>query len=79
LLEEEAKNGYFSKEFIINDATPGKWLINFEGISETNTLNPTILKYTLYKNYGLANQTKEAKLIDISRYNTKVTLDSFLY
>jgi hypothetical protein len=32
LLEEEAKNGYFSKEFIINDATPGKWLINFEGI-----------------------------------------------
>lgn len=79
LLINEAKNGYNTKEFIIDDADAGEWIINIECLSDEDLLNPTYLKYTVYKNYGLANETKKIKVIKLYDQKQKVTLDAFFY
>ena len=60
-MMDEIKNGYHTEEFIIDDAEPGEWLFNIEGLAKEDALNPTYLKYTVYKNYGLPEETKEIK------------------
>jgi len=78
-LLDEIKNGYHSEEFVIDDAKAGEWIINIECLSEEPPMNPTYLKYTVYKNYGLPTETKEIKLVKLYQQQQKVTLDRFLY
>ena len=78
LLEEEIEQGFYSKEFIIDTSNPGRWLINMKHLGIPEKENPTYLKYTLYKNYGLPTETKEIKVINLSKYSEKVTLDTFI-
>lgn len=75
----EIKDGIASKEFVLNNPTPGKWLINVNPLGEKETKNATFIKYTLYRNYGKPNETKTIKLIDLSKYEKKITVDSFVY
>lgn len=76
---DEINYGYNTEEYIIDDALPGEWIINIECLSKEDLLNPTFLKYTVFKNYGLANETKEVKVIKLYQQKQKVTLDRFLY
>tara|TARA_A100000171_G_C2140567_1_gene155576 strand:+ start:16354 stop:19401 length:3048 start_codon:yes stop_codon:yes gene_type:complete len=76
-MEQGVKDGLLSKEFILDNGEKGRWLINVNHLGEVEQENPTYLKYTLYQNYGLPNETKEIKVINLSDYNQKVTLDSF--
>jgi uncharacterized protein YfaP (DUF2135 family) len=77
LLEKEIKDGFSSKEFILDDAAPGRWLINIKYLGEQEEENPTYLKYTIYQNYGMPTETKEVKVVNLSEYSQKITLDSF--
>ncbi len=70
--------GYYTEEFIIDDDEAGEWLINIEPISKTPKINPTYLKYTVYKNYGLANETKEIKIINLNNIESKLTIDKLI-
>ena len=79
LLLDELEYGYSTEEFIIDDADPGEWIINIECLSKEPSLNPTYLKYTVFKNYGKANETREVKVIKLYQQQTKVTLDKFYY
>ncbi|RLD30113.1 MAG: hypothetical protein DRI75_00995 [Bacteroidetes bacterium] len=76
---DEINYGYHTEEYIIDDADAGEWIINIECLSNKDILNPTYLKYTVYKNYGLANETKEVKVIKLYEQKQKVTLDKFFY
>lgn len=78
-LIDEITYGYNTEEFIIDDAESGEWIINIECLSGESLVNPTYLKYTIFKNYGLSNETKEVKVIKLYKQTTKVTLDKFLY
>jgi hypothetical protein len=78
LMEQEVKDGYMSKEFVLDNATSGRWLINVNHLGEPEEKNPSYLKYTLYRNYGLPNETREVKVINLSEYQEKVTLDTFM-
>jgi hypothetical protein len=53
-------------------------VINIESLNENSPINPFYLKYTVFKNYGLPNETKEIKLIKLDQQQ-RVTLDKFLY
>jgi len=76
---EEVKQGYATEEYIIDDAEAGEWMINIESFTEeTNSINPTYLKYTVYKNYGLPNETQEVKVVKLNDCKPKVTFDKFL-
>jgi len=76
---DEVKNGYAMQEYIIDDAEKGQWIINLKNLTEEPSLNPTYLKYTVYSNYGLENESSEVKIIKLFEHNNKVTLDKFVY
>ncbi|NNF75094.1 MAG: TonB-dependent receptor plug domain-containing protein [Flavobacteriaceae bacterium] len=77
---DEVKFGYNTEEFIIDDAESGQWIINIQSLSREETKNnPSYLKYTVYQNYGLAEETKVTKVIELYEHQTKVTLDTFMY
>ncbi|MCB0462587.1 MAG: carboxypeptidase-like regulatory domain-containing protein [Flavobacteriaceae bacterium] len=78
-MMDEINNGYAIEEYIIDDAEPGEWIINIENLTnETNSINPTYLKYTAYKNYGLPNETQTVKVVKLDDCNPKVTFDKFI-
>lgn len=76
---DEIKKGYTSEAYIIDDADTGEWIINLESLNEIPDINPNYLKYTIYKNYGLPNETKTVKVIQLENIKQKVTLDKFMY
>ena len=78
-LLDEINYGYNTEEYIIDNANSGEWIINIKSFSKEDLLNPTFLKYTVFKNYGLANETKEVKVIKLYQQKQKVTLDKFFY
>jgi tetratricopeptide (TPR) repeat protein len=76
---DEVNKGYATEEYIIDDAETGEWIINIESLTEeTNSINPTYLKYTVYKNYGLPSETYEVKVVKLRDCKPKVTFDTFL-
>ncbi len=78
-LLDEVKNGYMTESYIIDDEEPGEWIINIEALNEDPSINPNYLKYTVYKNYGLKNETKTVKVIKLQDIKQKVSLDRFIY
>ena len=79
-LLDEVKNGFHTEEFIIDEADDtGEWIINIKNLKEQSLLNPTYVKYTIYKNYGTANEEKKVKVIQLQQQQQKVTLDKIKY
>ena len=78
-LIDEIKFGYNTEEFIIDDSQKGEWLINIDNFSMESSINPTFLKYTVYKNYGRDNEIQKTKIINLNKLNQKITLDKLFY
>ena len=78
-LVDEIKFGYNTEEFIIDDSQKGEWLVNIDSFSIESDINPTFLKYTVYKNYGRANEIYKTKFINLNKLNQKITLDKLFY
>ena len=73
---DEIKKGYATEVYILDDAKAGSWLINIEALKEDVSANPTYIKYIIYRNYGLANETREIKVVNLNDCIPKVTFDS---
>ncbi|WP_457619226.1 carboxypeptidase-like regulatory domain-containing protein [Lutibacter sp.] len=72
-LYEEKDQGFNTEEFLLVDAEKGQWQINIE--SEMNQhKKPIVLKYTVYKNYGKASETKEVRVIILNAIKEKQVL-----
>jgi tetratricopeptide (TPR) repeat protein len=78
LLQSEIDEGFFMKEFIIEDGEKGSWLLNIRHNGQHSDNIPLLLKYTQYKNYGKSNETKVIKVVQLDKLQEKVTLDSFV-
>lgn len=77
---DEVKNGYHMEEFIIDEAmNAGEWIINIKNLKGEKAFNPTYLKYTIYKNYGMPNEERNVKVIPLYKQQQKVTLDKINY
>lgn len=74
-LKEDLKNGVCSKEFVIEAKEQGDWIINVQSFGKDNSFNPDFLKYAVYRNYGLQNETKEIRFVKLYNQQDKVTLD----
>ncbi|WP_299213192.1 carboxypeptidase-like regulatory domain-containing protein [uncultured Aquimarina sp.] len=77
-LLSRVQSGVSSKEFIIDNAMPGEWIINVQSFGDASALNPAFMKYTMYTNYGLPNETKKVQCINLSNQKEKVTLDKII-
>lgn len=78
-LRQEIEQGFSIKEFDIEDADRGTWMINIKYSGIQDEINPTMLKYTLYRNYGLPTEERIVKIVKLQDLEEKVTLDSFVY
>ncbi len=76
-LMQEVKHGITSKEFIVDNSVPGEWRVNIQTYDDVTKVNPTFMKYTIYRNFGLPDETKEVKFIKLYSQTEKVTLDKF--
>lgn len=74
-LEMEQKQGFQTEEFIIDDAPSGEWIINIQYLGdEGDYALPPFLKYTVYRNYGTPQETKEIRVVKLFKQVDKVTL-----
>lgn len=73
LMNDRKKEGYTSKEILIEDLRPGNWLVNFTYLGNTS-YKPTILKTTTYYNWGKENQRKKIDFFYFKVKNRKVQL-----
>lgn len=78
-LLEEVSEGYTMEEYIIEGDSHGRWVINMTDFAESQSLNPTFLKATLYKNYGLPSESKESVLVNLADVKNKATVLEFSY
>lgn len=69
-LIEEKEQGFNSEEFLLIDAEKGEWLINVENNTQ-NSQKPVVLKYTVYRNFSKATETKESKLLVLTNLKEK--------
>jgi len=79
LVNDEVRNGFSIQDFVIDDDESGEWLVNLKSLGYSDTFNPTYLKYTLYENFGLPNETKKVKIIKLDTKGQNVTLDRMMY
>ncbi|MBW1298978.1 tetratricopeptide repeat protein, partial [Aquimarina litoralis] len=77
-LTARVHTGVLSKEFIMDNSMPGEWLVNIQSFGDTSDLNPVFLKYTVYTNYGLENETKKVQCVRLYNQKEKVTLDKIV-
>ncbi|WP_432412178.1 carboxypeptidase-like regulatory domain-containing protein [Rasiella sp. SM2506] len=79
LMKEEVEQGYAIKEYSVDEKSKGSWRVNIRALEEEAQKNPTYLKYTLYRNFGLTTETKQVKVVNLSQFTEKVTLDNFIF
>lgn len=78
-LLDEVKKGYATEVYIIDDAGSGEWIVNLEAVNNMEpSTNPDYLKYTLYRNYGLADETKTVRVVPLQGLEGKATLDRII-
>jgi hypothetical protein len=63
------------KDFYITDLDDGKWKVNI--VAANNKNEPTLLKSTLYRNWGKPNQTQKSKIFYLDKENLKYNLYDF--
>ena len=78
-MKMATRGGYAIQQFEIDDAEAGEWLINLESLNPEASINPTYLKYTIYRNYATAQETKEVHTINLSDLHQKITLKQLQY
>ena len=76
--EKEQDQFVLSKEFSINGSKRGQWLIIITGdiVTKDDDKIPKLLNCTIYKNYGLYNQSKDIKLVDLNSIDTDISIAS---
>ena len=70
--------GFAIKEFMIDGAISGEWVINLNRLNEPDENVQTMIKYSVYKDYGLKNESVKTKMISLDQLKEKVTMDTFL-
>ncbi len=77
-IENEIEDGFGMREFEIDTAPNGEWLVNIKNIKTENSAGRTYVRYTFYKDYGFPSEEKKSVLIPLDKINEKIILDSFM-
>lgn len=69
----ENSQGFNAEEFLLTGVGKGEWIINIES-NIKNKKDPIAVKYTVFKNFGKANETIESKLLLLNDISGKYTI-----
>jgi tetratricopeptide (TPR) repeat protein len=77
-IENEIEDGFGMREFEIDTAPNGEWLVNIKNIKTENSSGHTYVRYTFYKDYGFPSEKKKSVLIPLDKIDEKIILDTFM-
>lgn len=77
-IENELEDGFSMREFEIDTAPNGEWLVNIKNKKTESSAGRTYLRYTFYKNYGFPTEEKKSVLIALDKIKEKIILDTFM-
>lgn len=69
-LKQERRQGINTEEFLLIDAEPGKWQVNIEA-GDQKAKKPLALRYTIFRNYGTAEETRESRTLFLNSLEGK--------
>lgn len=72
-LEQERRQGFNTEEFLLIDAEAGKWQVNIE-TGDQNAKKPLALRYTVFRNYGTSEETRESRTLFLNSLEGKFLL-----
>jgi tetratricopeptide (TPR) repeat protein len=72
-IEQEKREGFNTEEFFLIDAEPGKWQVNIESPKQ-DSRRPLALRYTVYRNYGTKEETRQSKTLVLNTIEGKFLL-----
>ncbi len=72
-IEQESIQGFNTEEFFLIDAEPGKWQVNIESPKQESR-TPLALRYTVFRNYGTKNETRQSKTLVLNNIEGKYLL-----
>ncbi|MEM7185329.1 MAG: TonB-dependent receptor plug domain-containing protein [Bacteroidota bacterium] len=78
MIESEIEDGFGMREFEIDTAPNGEWLVNIKNIKTENSAGRTYVRYTFYKDYGFPSEEKKSVLIPLDKIDEKIILDTFM-
>ncbi len=72
-MSADMTQGFGPEEFTLKNAEKGTYFVkvNYFGDRYQKVENPTFMKVTMYKNYGKPNETKEIKVIRLTKTKDK--------
>ncbi len=73
-ISEEISYGYSCEEFLIDETSTGKWLINGKKLGYMNDDTPLYLKITIYENYGKNSQNKIVNVYRLQQTDLNVQM-----
>lgn len=73
-ISQDMTQGFGPEEFTLKNAKKGDYFIkiNYYGDRYQKIENPTFMKVTMFKNFGRRNETKEVKVIRLTKSKEKV-------
>lgn len=72
-LSQDMTQGFGPEEFTLKNAEKGTYFIkvNYFGDRYQKVENPTFMKVTMFKNFGKPNETKDIKIIRLTKTRDK--------
>ena len=74
-IQREKKQGYSSKEFLLDGSLPGVWKMNIKYLGN-KSLTPTYFKLTQYTNFGLPTQSEKISFYKVTTKGVNFELAS---
>ncbi len=80
-MSKDLTNGYGPEEFILKNAIKGEYqvYVNHYANSVQKISGPTILKVTLYKNYGTKDEQKEVSIVRLANTEGELEVGSLFF
>mgnify|MGYP003683073355 CR=1 FL=1 len=80
-LSNDLRQGYGPEEFMVRNAVAGNYdvYVNYFGDRVQKISGPTILKVTMFKNYGKKNEEKTIKVISLNKKRGELEAGSLLF
>ncbi len=80
-ISNDFTRGYGPEEFLLKKALPGKYkaFINYYGDAQQGAIVPTVVKTTVFRNYGKSNETKEVHVMVLHKLGSDNTAEKKQY
>ena len=80
-MSEDLRNGYGPETFLLKEAVKGSYEVHVNYFTDRvqKISGPTILKVTMYTNYGKKDETKKVSIVRLEKKSGEIEVDNLLF